>query len=159
MPAQRRACNYPVNKRETADVSDYTADDNPTIYIVDPDRTHCDSVMGLLERLGYRTATYPSAEDFLGSLASPALNGCVIAETHLPGMNGMELLAALRQRRIGMPLIILTSDPDVSGAVAALHHKVSDYLLKPVVERDLVTRVRDALRKFETSNRVNTAGG
>ena len=127
-------------------MSDYTIDDNPTIFIIDPDRVHCDSVAGLLERLGYHTVSYSSAEEFFESLASPMKHGCIISETHLPGMSGLELLTALRERRIGMPLIILTSDPDVGGAVAALHHKVSDYLLKPVVERELVTRVRDALR-------------
>jgi DNA-binding response OmpR family regulator len=38
-----------------------------------------------------------------------------------------------------------------------LHRKVADYVVKPVVERDLITRVRDALRKID-DGRVKAIG-
>ena len=79
----------------------------------------------------------------------PALKGCVISEMDLPGMNGLDLYTALRERHVGLPFIILTGDSDVTRAVSALRHKVSDYVVKPVVERDLITRVRDALRTLD----------
>ena len=58
----------------------------------------------------------------------------------------MELLELLKVRQINLPVIVLTNDPDVRLAVAAMRHKVADYLLKPVVERELLVRVRTVLR-------------
>lgn len=145
MPMQIRT----TPDKETTHVPEYTVDDHPTIYVVDPDAKHRESVAALMSRLGYHTATYPSAEDLLDSLATPALRGCVISEMQLPGMSGVELHAALRERRIGLPFIILTGDPDITRAVEALRKKVSDYVAKPAVERDLIVRVRDALRTIE----------
>ena len=135
--------------KETTQVPEYAVDVHPTIYLVDPDDQHCGSVSALMQRLGYHTERFVCAEDMLESLASPALKGCVISEMDLPGMNGLDLYTALRERHVGLPFIILTSDSDVTRAVSALHRKVSDYLVKPVVERDLITRVRDALRTLD----------
>jgi FixJ family two-component response regulator len=143
--------------RETTQVPDYAVDVHPTIYLVDPDDTHCDSVAALMQRLGYRTERFVSAEDMLDSLASPALKGCVISEMELPGMSGLDLYSRLRERHVGLAFIILTSDSDVTRAVGALHRKVTDYVVKPVVERDLITRVRDALRTLD-DGRVKAIG-
>lgn len=136
-------------KKEKRQVAEYTVGRNPTIYIVDPDTRHCDSVSALMGRLGYKTLIYSSAEEFLDSLASPVPKGCVISEMRLPGMSGLDLYGTLREQQVGLPFIILTGDPDIPSAVKALHRKVSDYVIKPVVERDLITRVRDALRSID----------
>ena len=143
--------------KETIHVSDYAVDEKPTIYIVDPDEKHCQAVSDLMRRLGYAAKCFRNAEDFLDSLATPALKGCVISEMQLPGMNGMDLYSTLRERRVGLPFIILTSDSNVAHAVSALHHKVSDYVVKPMVERDMVVRVRDALRRID-DGRVKAIG-
>lgn len=134
---------------EKKQVPEYAVDQYPTIYIVDPDQQHCRSVAALMSHLGYHTTCYRSAEELLEAVPSPALKGCVISEMRLPGMNGLDLYGALRERRVNLPFIILTSDPDVSRAVSALHRKVHDYVAKPVIERDLLTRVREALRTIE----------
>lgn len=156
MPAQPMQAHTTPDK-ETPHVPEYTVDENPTIYIVDPDIRHRDSVAALMSRLGYHTETFPAAEDLLESLATPALRGCVISEMRLPGISGVELYAALRERRVGLPFIILTGDPDVTRAVDALRSKVSDYVVKPVVERDLIARVREALRSID-DGRVKSLG-
>jgi FixJ family two-component response regulator len=144
-------------EKEKTHVPDYAVDEHTTIYIVDPDERHCETVSALMKRLGYRTMSYSNAEEFLDSLATPALKGCIISEMQLPGMTGLELFTTLRERRVGLPFIILTSDSDVTRAVSALHRKVADYVVKPVVERDLITRVRDALRKID-DGRVKAIG-
>jgi len=141
--------------RETTQVPKTTADDKPTIYIVDPDPKHCGSVSALMKRLGYRTECRASAEELLDSLNSLTPRACVISEMQLPGMNGLDLYTELRERGVGLPFIILTSDSDVTRAVGALHRKVADYIVKPVVERILIRRVRDALRKLD-DGRVKT---
>jgi FixJ family two-component response regulator len=147
----------PTSSKETMQVPEYAVDVHPTIYLVDPDDQHCESVSALMRRLGYRTARFVSAEDMLDALATPALKGCVISEMELPGMSGLDLYSSLRERHVGLPFIILTNDSDVTRAVSALRRKVSDYVVKPVVERDLITRVRDALRTLD-DGRVKAIG-
>ena len=116
-----------------------------TIYIVDPDQVHSQTVSSLLGRLGYKTELFSSAEELLDELNEHELDGCIVSEMRLPGISGLELLRSLRNQKMNVPVIILTADSDVSGAVAALRDKASDYLVKPFVERDLVSRVRAAL--------------
>jgi len=123
------------------------------IYLVDPDQKLRSELTVLFERTGYETAGYSSAEEFLAAVQIPARFGCVVAEMKLPGADGLELLTALRERDSRIPLIILTGDPDVARAVTALHKKVSDYLVKPVIERELINRVKAVLRGVKSSYR------
>jgi two-component system response regulator FixJ len=119
---------------------------NPMIYVVDPDPKIRSDLLALFARTGYEAVGYPSGEEFLSSERDPARFGCVVSEMKLPGADGLELLNSLRDRKSLLPLIILTGDPDVGRAVTALHSKVSDYLVKPVIERELIKRIKVALR-------------
>lgn len=119
---------------------------NPTIYVVDPDQKLRLELIRLFRRIGFDAIGYSSGEEFL--LADRGLSGlgCVISEMKLPGVSGLELLTELRDRSSRLPFIILTDDPDVRCAVTALHNNVSDYLVKPMVERELIKRIKVALR-------------
>lgn len=143
--------------KETTQVPEYTVDETPTIYVVDPDEKHCSSVSALMRRLGYATECFSSAEEFLDSRDKLARKACVISEMQLPGMNGLDLYTNMLEQKLALPFIILTKDSDVTRAVGALHRKVADYIVKPVVERALIRRVRDALRKLD-DGRVKTLG-
>jgi len=133
-------------------VAEYSPDQQPTVFVIDPDEAHCSEVTALLEKLGYQTMTFASAESFLGSLSGPILQGCVVSEMQLPGINGLELLTVLRERKIFLPFIVLTSDPDVARAVTALRSKVSNYLVKPFVGRDLANTIETALSRSVPAN-------
>lgn len=118
----------------------------PIIYCIDPDQKLRSELTMLLRRTGFEAVSYASAEEFLDAETELARFGCIVSEMKLPGADGLELLRALQARNSRLPLIILTSDPDVGHAVTALHNKVSDYLVKPVIERELITRIKSALR-------------
>lgn len=114
------------------------------VFIVDGDESHRHETAALLEKAGYRTRAYASAEKVLEAVdrERPA---CVITEVGLPGMNGLDLTRALRSRNCLVPVIVLTDQSDVETAVEALRSSVADYLTRPFVERDLVSRLRSAL--------------
>ncbi len=127
---------------------------SPVIYIVDPDQKLRSELTALFERTGYEAAGYASAEEFLAAERNLARPGCVVSEMKLPGADGLALLTALRDKESRLPLIILTGDPDVGQAVTALHNKVSDYLVKPVIERELIRRIKMVLRSVKDSRRA-----
>lgn len=126
------------------------------IYLVDPDEKHRQKMTDLLSHLGYRTTVFGSAEEFLESLSVGTLQGCVISEMRLPGDDGLELLKKVKARQANLPVIILTDDPDVSHAVKALHHKASDYMMKPVVDRELANRIQGVLRRANIGQRATS---
>jgi FixJ family two-component response regulator len=126
----------------------------PIIYIIDPDEGQRSKLEMLLKRTGYDAVSYPSAEIFLDTEQYSDRLGCVISEMTLPGADGLELLSLLRDRNSHLSLMILTGDPDVGHAVTALHNKVSDYLVKPVIERELIKRIKIALREAKEMYQV-----
>jgi FixJ family two-component response regulator len=67
------------------------------ISIVDDDESVCSALTGLIRSLGYVARGFHSAEDFLKS-AHVNDTSCLIADVQMPGMSGIELQSAGRQR-------------------------------------------------------------
>jgi len=121
--------------------SDFSPADH-VVFVVDGDTRYGSEISVLLNRIGYGTRIFSTAEDVLANLEESPVPACVISEMSLPGMSGLELTQELRERHIESPVIILTRQSDVATAVNALRSSVADYLIKPFVERDLVDRLR-----------------
>ncbi len=66
----------------------------PTVHIVDDDAPFLAATSRLLRASGFAVRTFGSASDFLTQRAEDA-SGCVLADVRMPGMNGLELQAAL----------------------------------------------------------------
>ena len=73
--------------------------ENSMVFIIDPDDAHSREVSALLTDLGFRTATYRSAEDLLEEEPYRSTNACIISEMNLPGMDGLDLVRTLRERK------------------------------------------------------------
>src|SRR3712207_5426300 len=70
----------------------------------------------------------------------------MILDIGLPGMDGFEVLRALRADRVSIPVVILTARDSVQDTVAALEGGADDYMPKPLRFEELLARVR--LRLF-----------
>jgi len=64
----------------------------------------------------------------------------------MPGMTGLELQAALRERKIEVPVVVLTAHGDVATARAALKNGAFDFLEKPIDDAMLLEVLHNALR-------------
>ena len=121
------------------------ASSNCTIFVIDADPSCRLRISSLMDRLNFQTVCLTSAEEFLLEVDDAPNPSCVISEMELPGMSGLELSDTLLEVAPHLPVIILTGQRDVSMAVLAMRRNVSDYLVKPFVERDLINRVRNVL--------------
>lgn len=98
----------------------------------------------LLQKLGCEVA---SAADGDGALAlmreSPV--DLLITDLNMPGMNGLELLAALRQEGYSFPVIVVTAYATVENAVAAMKQGAFDFIIRPLDVKQVEAVVRRAL--------------
>ncbi len=92
-------------------------------------------------------------------LASTEAFDLVILDLMLPRRDGMEVLAALRQRNLSVPVLILTSRDTVKDRVSGLDAGADDYLVKPFAFSELLARIRALLRrgKPESGDRLRLA--
>jgi FixJ family two-component response regulator len=117
-----------------------------TIYIVDDDASMRDSLSLMLGLLGYRTASFESAESLLASYQDDWA-GCVVADLKLPGKSGLELQAELRARNSRLPFVIITGHGDVTSARAAFQSEAVDFLEKPFHETELRAALEKGVQK------------
>jgi DNA-binding response OmpR family regulator len=72
----------------------------------------------------------------------------MVVDRRLPGMDGTELVAALRGRRIATPVLMLTALGEVRDRVSGLDAGANDYLVKPFEFEELAARLRALTRDY-----------
>ena len=114
------------------------------IAIVDDDPSFREALDCLLTLIGFRTATFPSARNFLDSPQFPNV-ACAILDVSMPGMDGLELQRHLvATHRI--PVIFITDVRDAKTREQALRDGAISYLNKPFTEETLIHALNSALR-------------
>ena len=93
--------------------------------------------------------TVDHAADGLGglSLASQAPYDAAVIDIMLPGLDGLALIEELRNRRIRVPVIILSAKRSVDERVAGLQAGGDDYLTKPFAFSELLARIHALIRR------------
>ncbi len=90
--------------------SDAAAPGRRPVFVVDDDPAVLQSLAFSLGTEGYDVSIYRNAKALLGVDALPA-RGCLIIDYILPDMDGLELARRLRARGIGLPVILITTNP------------------------------------------------
>ena len=101
-----------------------------TVAIVDDEPDMRESISQWLSLSGFRTETFPSAEDALKAIG-PDWPGVVISVIRLPGMDGRAFLKRLMGQDSGLPVIMITGHGDVPMAVEAMRLGAMDFMEKP----------------------------
>jgi DNA-binding response OmpR family regulator len=114
------------------------------ILIVDDEAGIRFAVGETLTRDGYQVTTAESGEAALVCVAAQPFD-LVLIDLRLPGVGGMEVLAALRQQSPDTVVIVLTAHASLETAVEALRQGAHDYLFKPCKTVELRESVRRGL--------------
>ena len=118
----------------------------PTVFIVDDDPAVLKSLSRLLRSVQLEVATFSSPHDFLEQ-HDPHVAGCLVLDMSMPGLNGLELQEALKEKGSAIPIIFLTGHGDVHGSVLAMKSGALDFLTKPVNHDELISAIQKALEK------------
>ena len=114
--------------------------------MIDDDRPLVQSIIGLLESLGYAATGFASAEDFL---KSPDLlrSACLILDVRMPSMSGLELQRRLLSENNRTPIIFMTADGGQDISAEALRRGAVAFLRKPFDQDSLLGALRSALSR------------
>jgi FixJ family two-component response regulator len=120
--------------------------------VVDDDASFLKAVARLLRASGFAVKTFSSAEALLANTEAE-LPGCVVADLHMPGLNGLELQAALAHTRCGLPVVFLSGQGDIPATVQAMRGGAEDFLTKTAPKEALLDAVRRAVAR-DTAERA-----
>lgn len=111
------------------------------ILLVDDNAVQASTRGAILERSGYRVAIASSGQLALERLSSPEMQRdveLVIADHLMPGMNGPEMVAEIRERGLGVPVLVLSGLPDAESAYEGLS---VEFCMKPCPPDHLISLV------------------
>jgi FixJ family two-component response regulator len=114
------------------------------ISIIDDDRSVREAAKKLVRSLGFATATFASAEEFLESGCLPDTT-CLITDVQMPGMSGVELQSHLMRNGQCPPMIFVTAFSEDSLRKRALDAGAYGFLSKPFRENCLIECLDKAL--------------
>jgi two-component system response regulator AtoC len=103
----------------------------PRVLIIEDEATLAAAIEGYLRRQGATTHIFAAAEAALGALVEVAPD-VVLVDLHLPGMDGLAALQAIRAERPEAQVVVMTAYSSVPTAVAAIKAGAADYLTKPL---------------------------
>lgn len=121
-----------------------------TVFVVDDDDGARDSLVMLLKSDGLVARPFASAHDFLATF-EPEARGCIITDLRMPGMDGIELLKALKGVNCILPVIVITGHADVSRAVDAMKAGASDFIEKPFDSELILRAVRGCMEENDAA--------
>jgi len=116
------------------------------ILVVEDDRPGQKALKRLFESDGFAVEIKADGKSALEAFraASPS---AIVLDLRLPAMSGRDVCREIKQQVPGLPIIILSAASDVTDKVLLLELGADDYVTKPFSPRELLARVRAAIRR------------
>jgi DNA-binding NtrC family response regulator len=127
------------------------------ILIVDDDPVQCRLLEGMVQKLGYEPIALDNGDAALALLtgADGARIDCVILDLVMPNLDGLGLLARLRQAAITVPVIVQTAHGGIDNVVSAMRAGAVDFVVKPAGAERLHVSLRNALNISALEGELN----
>lgn len=118
------------------------------ILVVDDEPSIVTLIKYNLEQAGFEVETAYDGEEAL-RMAEETKPDLMILDWMLPKFDGMEVCKDLRQRRVTIPILMLTAKDEEFDKVLGLELGADDYMTKPFSPRELIARVKAILRRVQ----------
>ena len=112
-----------------------------TVLVVDDNRDMVEILTRLLSRHGLQALYAYSGKECLDIVQNHAID-VIVLDVMMPGMNGLEVCEALKEMATPPPIILLTAKDDMATRAAGMSLGVSELVVKPVNNRDLLARIQ-----------------
>lgn len=137
-PARQSGLQFLMQAKSSGSIS-------PKVYLVDDDPVITFLLTDLVESVGLPYAVFDSAKLFMEQDLS-TLAGCIVTDVRMPGMSGLEMQDELRRGEIDLPIIFISSYPEVSSVVRAMRGGALDFFQKPFSTQQVLDRIQDGMR-------------
>ena len=127
------------------------------VLLVEDDHAIVLALTDLLEGEGFAVRSCATQDGACAALAADDFDIALLDVTLAQG-NGFAVCAAARETAPEMPVIFLTASDDEYSTVAGLDMGAVDYIAKPFRARELISRIRGALRRTAPASNVLTVG-
>jgi len=124
-----------------------------TVLVVDDDPAQRRLLQAAVERQGFATRTAEDGEQAVAQAADPAVD-VVLLDLVMPGMSGLEALAAIRVKRPDLPVVVLTASGGIDTVVKSMQAGASDFFVKPASPERVLVSIRNALKMGELTSEV-----
>src|SRR3982075_3784556 len=118
-----------------------------TILIADDDAVQRRLVENMVQRCGYETLVVDSGDAAIALLTAPEAKAvdAVVLDLVMPGLDGMGVLAKIREAGLILPVIVQTAHGGIDNVVSAMRAGAQDFVVKPVGLERLQVSLRNAL--------------
>ena len=124
---------------------------NRVVYLVDDDDAIRRSAGFMLKTSGFVVKSFLSGTEFLREREFEP--GCILLDIRMPGMDGLEVQQALRDRGSTLPVIVMTGHGDVNVAVQAMKAGAVDFIEKPFEKAVLMKAIQEGFARLEQADR------
>ncbi|MCM8798751.1 MAG: response regulator [Candidatus Omnitrophica bacterium] len=114
------------------------------ILIVDDERNMCEALFDVLEQEGFSVSTALDKEEALRLIKNIEFD-LLLLDIRLKGVDGLDLISAVKEINPGIAIIIMTGYPSLESAIEGTRLGISDYLLKPISIESLKASIQHAL--------------
>ena len=131
-----------------------------TLLIVDDERSIRVSLRTILSNIGFEIVEAARGEEALSLIRTVPFDA-VLLDINMPGMGGVEVCRLMRQESARLPIVMLTVQGSEDRKVEALDAGADDYITKPFQLRELIARLKAAVRRnkaFESEETVILIG-
>jgi two-component system KDP operon response regulator KdpE len=126
------------------------------ILIVDDESAIRRALRPPLMELGFQVMEASRGEEALQTLRGSIFD-CVLLDVNMPGIGGIETLRRIRAFAPRLPVLVLTVRDQEEDKVEALELGADDYVTKPFSTRELIARIRSAVRRVRSPARAEDA--
>ncbi len=116
------------------------------VLVIDDEVAVNNNIRKILAKQGHRVDQAASKEEALAKIASGGKYGVVLLDLRIPGVQGLELLAAVRDKQPHAKVVVVTGYSSVDTAVDAARLGAVDYLAKPFTPAEIRTATEKAFR-------------
>jgi DNA-binding response OmpR family regulator len=127
------------------------------ILVVEDEAGIADFLERGLRAEGYEVRVAGDGEEGARQALDPEVD-LVVLDRMLPKIDGIEVLARVRQGRPALPVIMLTAKAEVADRVDGLESGATDYVTKPFAFEELLARIRAHLRVSGSETVLEAAG-
>ena len=117
------------------------------ILIADDDAVQRRLVENMVQKCGYEALTVDSGDAAIAALtaADAPVIDAVVLDLVMPGLDGMGVLARIREAGLNSPVIVQTAHGGIDNVVSAMRAGAQDFVVKPASFERLQVSLRNAL--------------